>query len=172
MATKKALYVDLTTGNKKRLDNTSDKLEGNEYLEKLADAEEVSKHLLRTNQSFDQMYYDDFTSTIKTNAGMTAKVNINTYRMTPENAGTWQSKQWTANATKTVAKLIWKTDATFDHDIEVSFDNGANYTTISTAGATTNLDKEVSVANTGTQVILKASGGTVGYLEGYVLLVK
>ena len=172
MATRKPLYLDLTTGNKNQVDRTSDKMEGDDYLEELANAEETSKHYLRCNQSFDQMYYDDFSTTDKTNAGMIAKVNVNTYRMTAGNAGTWESKQWTANATKTVAKLLWRADSTFDHNIDISFDNGGNYTSISVAGATTNLDKEVSVSNTGTHVILKVSGGTLGHLIDYVLLVK
>ena len=143
-----------------------------EDLEDLTNREEIAKHYLRLNQSFVNMYFDDFVSTSKTGGSYTSKVDTNTYKMTPGNAGTWRSAMWTASQSSTVCKLVWRTEAGFDHDIKISADNGANWTTISSGGATTNLDQEVNIANAGTQIILEVSGGTQGALLDYILIVK
>lgn len=143
-----------------------------EDLELLTNREEIAKDYLRLNQSFVNMYYDDFTSTSKTNASYLTKVNTNTYQMTPGNAGEWRSATWTASSTITICKLVWRSGGSFDHDIQISANGGSNWTTISSGGATTNRDQEVAIANSGTSMILRAYNGTQGYLLDYTLLVK
>ena len=143
-----------------------------EDLEELTNREEISKDYLRLNQSFVAMFYDDFISTTYTNASYLTKVNTNTYKMTPGSAGEWRSTTWTAPSTITTCKMVWRSGGSFDHDIEISANGGSNWTTISTAGATTYKDQEVTIANSGTSMILKVSGGTQGYMLDYTLLVK
>jgi hypothetical protein len=143
-----------------------------EDLENLTNRLELSKHYLGLNQSFLSMMWDDFTTTDKTNASYITKVNIDEYIMTPGNAGEWRSITYTAGSSITVCKLVWRSGESFDHNIQISADNGSNWTTISSGGATTNLDQEVNIANSGTSIILRASGGTQGSLLDYTLLVK
>lgn len=134
--------------------------------------EQIAETYIRTNQSFSQMFYDDFINTDKTNGSYTSKVDTTAMKMTPGNAGEWRSVTWTASSAVTACKLNWKAIDSIDHDIRISADSGSNWTTISTAGAETNKDKEVVIANSGTSIILQVYNGTVGSLENYVLLVK
>lgn len=134
--------------------------------------EETAKNFARTNQSFSQMYFDNFATTSKTNGSYTSKVDVNTFKMTPGNAGEWRSAAWTAASSVTVCKLVWQSQDNFDHDIQISADGGNNWTTISSGGATTNLDKEVNIGTSGTSIILRAYNGTQGSLNNYILLVK
>lgn len=134
--------------------------------------EKLAESYLRVNQSFRQLYYDDFSTTDKTNASYTGKVDTTQYKMTPGNGGTWRSKTITLSESSTVAKIWWKSGDGFDHDIKVSFDGGSNFTTVAFSGAETNKDKEVTIANVGTSMIIEVSNGTQGYLEYYEILVK
>jgi len=143
-----------------------------EDLEDLVNNEEIAKNYLRTNQSFLNMYYDDFKTLDKTNASYQSKVDIDDYKMTPGNGGEWRSSTWTAGVSATTCKLVWRSENSFDHNIQISADNGSNWTTISSGGATTNMDQEVTITNTGTSMILRISGGTQGSLLDYMLLIK
>ena len=143
-----------------------------EDLEDLVNNKETAKNYLRTNQSFLNMYYDDFTTLDFTNASYVSKVDIDDYKMTPGNAGEWRAATWTSGVSATTCKMVWRSENSFDHDIEISADNGSNWTTISSGGATTNMDQEVTISNTGTSIILKISGGTQGSILDYILLIK
>lgn len=143
-----------------------------EDLEDLVNNEETAKNYLRTNQSFLNMYYDDFVTLTKTNVSYQSKVDIDDYKMTPGNGGEWRSATWTAGVSATTCKLVWRSENSFDHNIQISANNGSNWTTISSGGATTNMDQEVAIANTGTSIILRISGGTQGSLLDYTLLIK
>jgi len=151
-------------------DSTSDvKIEN---LESLTNNEEIAKNYIRTNQSFTNMVYDDFTTLDKTNSSYYSKVDIDSYTMTPGNGGEWRSIVFTSSGSITVCKMDWRQDSTFDHDIDISADNGSNWTNISTSGSQTYMDQEITISNSGTQVIIKISGGTLGNLKNYILLVK
>lgn len=151
-----------------QIDNVEDVMFG--------DFEQIAQNYIRTNQSFEQMYYDDFGTIDKTDASYTSKVNTNTYKMIPGDGGEWRSKMWTAASSVTVVKMVWRQGAvvgSFNHDIEVSADNGSTWTVISSAGSLTNMDKEISLTSTpGTQIIVRVGDGTTGYLERYIIIVK
>jgi len=100
------------------------------------------------------------------------KVDTDNYMMTPGSGGTWRSLTWTATSTVTVCKMDWRATPGFDHDIKVSADNGANWTTVSSGGSMTNMDQEVVIPNSGTQIIVEVSGGTQGSLLDYTILTK
>jgi hypothetical protein len=172
-ATENSPYIispDTNAGTKRWILKSKDHVI--EDLEDLTNRLEISKHYLRLNQSFLSMMWDDFTTTDKTNASYISKVNTDEYIMTPGNAGEWRSITYTAGSSITVCKLVWRSKDSLDHNIEISANNGSNWTTISSGGVTTNLDQEVNIANSGTQIILKVSGGTQGSLLDYTLLVK
>ena len=143
-----------------------------EQYQELVDVEIIAEDYLRCNQSFTQMVFDEFVTLDKTNASYQDKVDIKRFKMTPGNAGSWYSKTWTIPSSVTVCKVRWRTSSDFDHDIEISADNGSNWETVSTGGAKTNMDTEITINNPGTSVILRALNGTQGSLLGYIILVK
>lgn len=126
---------------------------------------EIAIHYIRTNQSYSSMFYDDFTSLVKT--------NILYDRMDNNKIIEWRSNKWMSPVKVTNCKVIWHRSNDFNYNIEISADNGNNWTVIySKSKNINNYDTDTFISNSENEMVLRIVNGDKGKLHNYTILVR